>query len=169
MSSETLREFIERREKELRHHEAALEAQLEIIKAELKELATAKSGLGDAQFAHEEREIFAYAVMDPNATIKELAIQSLLDRFKKGATLTEIRDFIRDAYHRQIGPSSLRTQMHRLKESGVLVQDSATDTWDFANGKRSLYARYDHPSSRRVMRELRDDPEPIATQPNTHC
>jgi hypothetical protein len=159
MSSETLREFIERREKELRHHEAALEAQLSIIKAELQELAVAKSGVGDAQFAREEKEIFTYAVMDPHATIKELAIQALLDRFPKGAMLNTIRDFIRDAYGRSIAPSSLRTQMHRLKEAGIIGQEPSTDTWNFQDGKRRLYAMYNHPSSRRAMRELRDDPE----------
>jgi hypothetical protein len=164
MSNETLREFIERREKELRHHEAALEAQLNIIKAELNELATAKNGLGQAQVTREEKEIFNFA-MAPGTTIKELAIQALLDRFTKGGTLTEIRDFIRDAYGRTVAPSSLRTQMHRLKEAGVLGQEPSTDTWNFQDGKRSLYSMYNHPSSRRAMRELKDDPEPTPAQP----
>jgi hypothetical protein len=159
MSSETIREFIERRKNELLRHRQALEAQLEIIGAELKELIAAEGSLGDVQFRREEKEIFAYATMDPSATIKELAIQALLDRFAKGGTLTEIRDFIRDAYGRTIAPSSLRTQMHRLKDDGIIGQEPSSDTWNFQDGKRRLYAMYNHPSSRRAMRELRDDPE----------
>jgi hypothetical protein len=158
MSSETIRDFIERREKELRRHQASLEAQLEAISAELNELATAKGSLGDAQLKHEEGEIFAYA-MAPGTTIKELAIQALLDQFSNGGTLTDIRDFIRDAYGRKILPSSLRTQMHRLRVDRVLNQEPSSDTWDFQPGKRALYAMYNHPSSRKAMRELRDDPE----------
>jgi hypothetical protein len=167
MSRETIREFIERREKELRHHQAALEAQLDAIRAELDELAVAKGSLGNAQLRREEKEIFAFA-MAPGTTIKEMVIQALLDRFPKGGTLNEIRDFVRDAYGRNIPPSSLRTQMHRLRVDGVLGQEPSTDTWNFRDGKRKLYAMYDHPSSRRAMRELKDDPmdDSSASQPD---
>jgi hypothetical protein len=157
MSSETIRDFIERREKELRHHRAALETQLRVVNAELDELDTAKRSLGDAQVERVEKEIFAFA-MAPGTTIKEMVIQALLDRFPKGATLVDIRDFIQDAYGRDVLPSSLRTQMHRLKDSEVLGHEPSTDTWDFRQGKRPLYAMYNHPSSRRAMRELKDDP-----------
>jgi hypothetical protein len=93
------------------------------------------------------------------ATIKELVIQALLDGFPNGATMMEIRDFIRAGYGREIQPSSLRPQMHRLKTDQVLGQDPATDTWNFRDGKRTLYSMYDHPTSRRAMRELQDEPE----------
>jgi hypothetical protein len=93
-------------------------------------------------------------------TIKELVIQALLDHFPNGGTATEIRDFIRDAYGRSIEPSSLRPQMHRLKADGVLGQEPSTDEWNFRDGKRRLYAMYDHPTSRRAMRELKDDEIP---------
>ena len=115
MSSETIRDFVERREKELRHHRAALEAQLAAINIELDELAAAKGCLGETSLKRQEKEIFAFA-MAPGTTIKEMAIQALLDRFPNGTTLVELRDFIHDAYGRDVSPSSLRTQMHRLKE-----------------------------------------------------
>jgi hypothetical protein len=89
-------------------------------------------------------------------TIKELVIQALLDHFPKGGTTIEIRDFIQDAYTRDIMPASLRPQMHRLKADGVLGQDPSTDTWNFRDGKRSLYAMYDHPRTRKAMKELQD-------------
>jgi hypothetical protein len=89
-------------------------------------------------------------------TIKELVIQALLDHFPDGGTPVDIRDFIQDAYGRDIIPSSLRPQMHRLKADGVLGQDPSTDTWNFRDGKRPLYAMYDHPTSRKAMKELQD-------------
>jgi hypothetical protein len=113
MSDETIRDLIERREKELRHKRAALEANLAAINSELDEITTVKKSLGDAQVRREEKEIFAYAIA-PGTTIKEMVIQALLDRFPKGALLADIRDFIQDAYGRDLLPSSLRTQMHRL-------------------------------------------------------
>lgn len=90
-------------------------------------------------------------------TIKELAIQALLDQFPNGGTLADIRDFIRDGYGRTIEPSSFRPQMHRLKQDGILGQDPSTDTWNFRDKKRSLYAMYNHPTSRAAMKELKDD------------
>jgi hypothetical protein len=97
--------------------------------------------------------------LDPysHMTIKELVIQALIDHFPKGGTLTEIRDVIRNAYRRTIEPPSLRPQMHRLKADGILGQDHSTDTWNFRDGKRGLYAMYNHPTSRKAMKELQDD------------
>ena len=92
-------------------------------------------------------------------TIKQLVVQALIDHFPKGGTMMEIRDFIRLGYGRTIEPSSMRPQMHRLKADGILGQDASTDTWNFQDGKRQLYAMYDHPTSRAAMKELRDEEE----------
>jgi hypothetical protein len=35
---------------------------------------------------------------------------------------------------------SMRPQMHRLKTDGILGQDPSSDTWNFQDGKRPLYA-----------------------------
>jgi hypothetical protein len=96
-----------------------------------------------------------------NRSIKDLVIQALIDAFPMGATTIELRSFISTGYSRTIDPGSLRTQLHRLKAAGILGRDVATDSWNFRDGQRSLYARYDHPTSRQGMSELRDDlPEP---------
>lgn len=92
-------------------------------------------------------------------TIKDLVIQALIDGFPNGATSAELRDFIAYGYSRTIDPGSLRTQLHRLKAAGILGQEPFGDAWNFRDGKRSLYSMYDHPSSRRDMKELQDDPE----------
>jgi hypothetical protein len=73
-------------------------------------------------------------------TIKQLVIRALLDHFKAGGNAIAIRDFIQDAYGRDILPSSLRPQLHRLKADGILGQEPSTDTWDFQDGMRSRYA-----------------------------
>src|SRR5260370_11413708 len=92
-------------------------------------------------------------------TIKELVVQSLLDHFRTGGTATQIRDFIRDAYGRPIPPSSLRPQMQRLKADNKLEHDPSTDTWNLTKAARVGYRLYDHPTSRKAMKELMDEAE----------
>lgn len=72
--------------------------------------------------------------------------------------MMDIRNFIHDAYGVVIVPSSLRPQMHRLKADGILGQDPTTDTWNFRDGKRQIYKMYNHPTSRKAMKELHDEP-----------
>jgi hypothetical protein len=97
-------------------------------------------------------------------TIKELVIQALIDHFPRGGTLSEIREFIREGYGREIEAASMRPQVHRLKADGILGQAPATDTWNFRDGKRSIYAMYDHPTSRKAMKELQDDANATAEE-----
>ncbi|MEA2974769.1 MAG: hypothetical protein QOF19_289 [Alphaproteobacteria bacterium] len=53
-------------------------------------------------------------------TIKQLIIKAFTDRFTDGATASELRDFIRDAYGRDIERASLTPQLSRLKEERVV-------------------------------------------------
>jgi hypothetical protein len=184
--NETLEQFIERREKELLARVSALRGQLYPAEAELAQIQNMKAAIGQrsegvnlllpqrnynslvepALGVAPPTDLSFLAALHPgsplssrfaSATIKELVIQALLDGFPNGATMMEIRDFIRAGYGREIQPSSLRPQMHRLKADEVLGQDPSTDTWNFRDGKRHLYAMYDHPTSRRAMIELQDD------------
>jgi hypothetical protein len=88
-------------------------------------------------------------------TIKELVIRALIDNFPDGGTTVDIRDFIQDAYGRDIMPSSLRPQLHRLKTDEVLGHEQSTDTWNFRDGKRQQYMMMQWPSS--AIKELRDN------------
>jgi hypothetical protein len=100
-------------------------------------------------------------------TIKDLVIQALIDAFPRGATTSELKDFMLAGYSRNVDPGSLRTQLHRLKGAGILAQNAAGDTWNFQNGQRALYMRYDHPTSRQGMSELQDEPtEPDSIDDN---
>lgn len=89
------------------------------------------------------------------STIKELVVQALIDDFPNGGKASEIRDFIRAGYGRDIDAASLRPQMHRLKADKVLTQDG--EIWNLDPQRRNLYARYNHPRTRAAMPELRDD------------
>jgi hypothetical protein len=157
MANETVREFLDRRERELTHQLAAARGHVTTIEAEIQEVQRAKEALGPHQMALEAR-LEARSLMTGTAeigkpelkgnepqfttdampkaiqrfaemTIKELVILALLDHFPQGGTATAIRDFIRDAYGRIIEPSSLRPQLKRMKEEGSIQQDPATDAW----------------------------------------
>jgi hypothetical protein len=186
--NESLRAFLDRRARELRHQISALRGQLAPKEAELAEIIHVQASLtiaGGAPVANQvvsndavglvhagPADGFVNSLLSSrpgpapvpiadqryaDMTIKQLVIQALLDYFPNGATATQIRDFIRDAYGRVIDPSSLRPQMHRLKADEVLGHEPSTDTWNFRDGKRGLYAMYDHPTSRKAMKELQDE------------
>jgi hypothetical protein len=91
-------------------------------------------------------------------TIKELVIQAILDHFPEGGRTANIREFIREGYGRDIEAASLRPQMHRLKAEGILFFRPENETWNINPQKRRIYMRYNHPSSRKEMSELQDEP-----------
>ena len=88
-------------------------------------------------------------------TIKELVVQAIVDHFPNGGKSADIREFIRNGYGREIDQASLRPQMHRLKADTILTQDG--EIWNLDLHKRTLYAMYDHPTSRAAMKELQDE------------
>jgi hypothetical protein len=175
-SDESLRAFLDRRERELTAQIAALRGQIAPKEAELFEVQRAKhalgpppptAGLGDALRAiaahaelHAGLGISATAEVTtatpspqssgPNAskpsakpvgrmkvtgemspafralfermTIKQLVVQALTDHFTSGTTQARLREFIRDAYGRDIASGSLSPQLARLIDEGVLMR-----------------------------------------------
>jgi hypothetical protein len=181
---ETLFQFLDRRRGELENQLVALIGQANRIEQEIenrkKELAQIQKISESTQRPRLPKNISARIVSAPRSlgrmrttdamppevaqqyaqmTIKACAVQALCDKFPEGGTAAQIRDFIRDAYGRTIAPSSLRPQMSRLKADGVLTHEPAKDIWNLVPAKRTLYLMYDHPSSRKAMQELKDDPE----------
>jgi hypothetical protein len=153
--NETLRDFLDRRERELMHQVAAIEGELRPRKKELDEVRRAKAMLGMqygnplsdlaavpltlrsgdsvnalaqssgnatllwgslAQLGTSSNALASYAGM----TIKQLVLRALFDHFHEGATAPQLREFIRDAYGREIEPSSLSPQLTRLREEGLI-------------------------------------------------
>lgn len=53
-------------------------------------------------------------------TIKQLIVKALGDHFLNGASASELRDFIENAYDRNIERSSLTPQLSRLRDEGVV-------------------------------------------------
>jgi len=93
-------------------------------------------------------------------TIKQLVVQALLDAFPNGATTIEMRDFFRSGYGRTVDPSSLRTQLHRMKAAGIVSQDTSKDSWNFCTGQRALFDTYRQTTPTNGMRDLQDETEP---------
>jgi hypothetical protein len=177
MTEENTDQFLTRRERELMSRAAALRGQLAPIEAELAKVQRMRAVLAEETTpppsaltrvrASQTLAGRAYVeVSSPSEvdtwyatrTIKDLAIQALIDGYPHGATASELRDFMRVGYSRTVDPGSLRTQLHRLKAAGILGQEPSNDTWNFQDGKRALYRRYDHPTSRQGMSELQDEP-----------
>jgi hypothetical protein len=184
MAEENTDQFLSRRQRELIGRIAALRGQLSPLETELEKvtrmralLAEEPSGiappvtinalpsgvsnaavggaLGLDQFTSQPPFVAMqkYEAM----TIKELVVQALLDSFPHAATTAQLREFISNGYGREIEQSSLRPQLHRLKADSILFFDS-NERWNLNPEKGRLYSRYNHPTSRAAMPELKDDP-----------
>jgi hypothetical protein len=159
---ETLAEFLDRRERELTHRLAALQGEMTPIEAELAQIRRAKTAVqtlptfnalagtgyagplmnflsagnrkkSSAELAAET--LAGQAGRYLHMTIKELIVRALLDNFREGASPAQLREFIRDAYGREIDRSSLSPQLSRLKAAGVVTQPNAlADIWALGSG-----------------------------------
>jgi hypothetical protein len=161
--NETLAEFLNRRERELTHRLAALQGEMTPIEAELAQIRRAKTAvatptprdnaLAGTGYAGPLLNFLAVGARKKSAaemaaetlaggvgryqrmTIKELIVRALLDNFRDGASPAQLREFIRDAYGREIERSSLSPQLSRLKTAGVVVQPNAlADIWVLGPG-----------------------------------
>jgi hypothetical protein len=187
MAEETTYEFLRRREQELAAQITALRGQLAPKEAELASIRQMKALLESGSTATvpnvlpqrtgnsivdglrtitigklglAARGTLASGVTPfDQMTIKELIIQALLDGFPHGAQANEIRAFIHKGYGRSVEPTSFRPQLHRLKVDGIIRQNGLDDSWNLDPEKRQIYSRYSHPSSRRAMKELQDEPD----------
>jgi hypothetical protein len=92
-------------------------------------------------------------------TIKQLVVQALLDHFHAGTTAPLLRDFMRNAYGRDVETGSLRPQLHRLKGEGVLVFDPNVEKWLLSPDKARAWS-HSPPSAQRSAPELLKDEEP---------
>ena len=181
---ETVRDFLVRRKRELTHQRAAQRNEAAMTEAELAEVDAAMAALppltpveahsGGAVALETTTRVHATArasmsvgagltahttvIPGPNyegMTIKQLAVLALETNYPNGATMMDLRDFIKNAYGRVIEPSSLRPQMHRLKADSVVTHDPSTDTWNLTPEKRRHYSMYDHPTSMAAMKRTK--------------
>jgi hypothetical protein len=139
-SNETLRGFLTRREAELLGEVDALRAQLAPREKELADIRRAKTTLGianieptcrqqDRDAAYRMLAIALRKTVPAEMKIKDLIMRTLVDHFHGGATPAEIGDYIRDTYGRDIEPGSIRPNLARLREAGLIVHDGLASRW----------------------------------------
>lgn len=163
-TAETVREFLDRKERELTNRISAAETSVNAMRAELEDVRRAKTALesvgtgivgaqdnlllppggaanvfdlnaglgGLAALYGNPLNLLASASSNPllpsrsnpydRASIKQLILMALETSACRvyGATANEIRDFIRDAYGRDIERTSLSPQLSRLREDGFI-------------------------------------------------
>jgi|ERR1700683_1008478 len=173
-------ELLNLREQELIHQISALRAQIEEKENELVYVRKAKEATSISVSVNQQIPPFSPEPPDvAQFTIKRLARDESLDFFKKlsikqlvmqamlanfrqtGATSQTLREFIGNAYGREIEQASLRPQLHRLKDQRILLQKSDDDKWHLSPEALRLWSpRYNHPSSlAAAIRELiKDEP-----------
>jgi hypothetical protein len=148
MTEETLRGFLERRERELANQIVALEGALREKQLELAQVRIAKerveaTGVPDVAFGVKIGDTRAVAdpegvegfqktvvnstnrMFGPDASqlsIESLIQRSLLNRGPQGGTAPELCIFIRDAYGRDVQLDSLRAQLARSRSKGMVEQ-----------------------------------------------
>src|SRR5258708_7402876 len=138
--NETLREFLTRREAELLGEVDALRAQLAAREKELAEIRRTKTTLGiaiiepeghqqDRDAAYRKLAVALRKTVPAEMTIQDLIMRALVDHFHGGATPAEIGGYIREAYSRDIEPGSIRPNLARLRESGLIVHDGLASRW----------------------------------------
>jgi hypothetical protein len=154
-ANETLADFLDRRERELMHRLAAIQGEMAPLEAEISQIRRAKAAVAtpptidnsvpprNANYVDALRPFLEVKPMGIGTvsgsgalmTIKQLVIRALLHQFRDGATPAQLREFIRDAYGRDIERSSLSPQLSRLKAGGIVEQPNLlNDVWKLAPG-----------------------------------
>jgi hypothetical protein len=145
-STESTRDILDRRERELMDKASKLRDQLAPIEKDLADIRRAKAALGMnvahspptdlmVNFATKKFDAKALAGQtlagqtlaggyDPfeRLTIKGLVIKALDEHFREGATTQQLSDFFRDAWGRNIERASLSPQLSRLQGDGAITR-----------------------------------------------
>jgi hypothetical protein len=161
-TDDTLRSFLERRERELTHQVAALRAEMESKKNELAEIRAVRAALAPsvptpavpapaapppvpdtstfdvaadqsraaaenwraASVGHpmQQGQSVLIGGVPQKRTIKSMILTALTSHFDDGATLAELRTFIKDVFGQDIDRTSISPQLARLREDGAVEQ-----------------------------------------------
>lgn len=121
MDNLTLRDFIEKREAEIREQRTKL-------LAELRELRAAKLAIESTTIAKQDGET-------SKPTIKEMVIK-VLEENKKSANADQIATWIQARFSEPIPRSSLSPQLSRLKKDNKVTLDDETGLWSLFSASR---------------------------------
>ena len=167
---ETIFGLMQRRERELTARLAVLRSQIETFEAELAQIqkmriTTATTGLFSEVELQDTGDVSATVSgrVDQvesdkrfsEMTIKELILESL--KIIRSGNSHRVREFIREGFHRTIEMDSLRPQLSRLKADEIIAQTPLTEEWYLTEKARPILM-FDHPTSRRGMSVLNDEP-----------
>jgi hypothetical protein len=67
-------------------------------------------------------------LVNSTLTIKQMILDALRDHFLAGATPSELRDYIRVAYGREVDRNSISPQLARLRDQGHVLQSNPLST-----------------------------------------
>lgn len=182
--TETFRDFLDRREAQLNERIYAIRCELGPLEKELAEIHKTRETLGIRQpffvpppvrdaarvsapskGAENLDQLLERVVRDDippdERTIKELIIKALWD-FPIGATPEEIGEHISKTLGRSVNPGSIRPNLSRLREAGVIMHDGLASKWIIdPKAVGTLTLLYENTPIIRLARELawREDGE----------
>jgi len=113
--SQTLRDFINAREAEVK-------AQIKALNDELRELRTAKSAIDAPPAPSAERGA------SNRVTHRDMII-AVLDERPEGGTSDKVIEWIREKFDTEIPQASMSSQLSRAKSDGVVSLDMSTKVW----------------------------------------
>jgi DNA-binding transcriptional ArsR family regulator len=178
--SEGLEAYLRRRERELIQQTAALRGLLAPKEKELTDVRQAMNAIGlppsyvdelrpfldgdqdePAYVYNSEEDTTALQALAESLTIKEMILRALNDHFHQGATPSELSEYMRTAYRRDIDRNSISPQLARLREEGLVQNTNAlSGKWEIVlrgtitdaiteTEKQNLNALASSPRSRR--------------------
>jgi hypothetical protein len=113
--SQTLRDFINAREAEVK-------AQIRALNDELRELRTAKSAIDGPPAPDAERGA------SNRVTHRDMII-AVLDERPEGGTSDKVIEWVNDKFDTEISQASMSSQLSRAKSDGVLTLEQGTKIW----------------------------------------
>jgi hypothetical protein len=141
-TDETLREFLDRRERELAEQLRDLRAKMWPKQQEFAEVRRTKAALGMPAVTSTFDEAGSYDDMNyrelarsiqsrspEDMTIKDLILRALLENFRNGGSPAQIGNFIEAQYKRTIDPGSIRPNLARLRKDGLIIHDNLASRW----------------------------------------
>jgi DNA-binding transcriptional ArsR family regulator len=186
MAGPKLADYLEIRERELesqisnvRGHLAPLEAELDQVRKMRSLIAHGRAaGLTDlasdfvlpdppvpgpieqvAQAIQPALTQLLAAANSESLTIKEMILRALRDHFPKGASPSDLRDYIRDAFGKEIDRNSISPQLSRLREEGVVDQYGLDAKWKLTRATKRYFGT--------TIIGLGQDEPPDPNAPNT--
>jgi methionine synthase II (cobalamin-independent) len=115
--SQTLRDFINAREGEVK-------AQIKALNDELRELRAAKSAIDGSSAPAAERS-------PSNRVTHRDMIVAVLDEHPEGGTSDKVIDWVNEKFDVVISQASMSSQLSRAKSDGVVNLDMSTKTWRY--------------------------------------